>query len=99
MKPNLAPPAIAWKQVGINLQATGLFADVTNDGLPDFVQSYAGSGALNTVWRNTGDGWDAPDTSLAMPFYLTQLNTGSDSHVKGFMLDVNSDGRNLCGSE
>ena len=90
---NLAPPAIVWQQTGSSSQAKGSFIDVSNDGLADLVLSYTGSsGSSNTVWRNTGGGW-VQDNSLALPSYLTQIISGSDSRAKGLMIDANSDGR------
>ncbi len=89
----LAPPVIAWQQIGGATQTKGTFVDVSNDGRADLVLSYTGSlGSSNTVWRNTGDGW-VQDNSLSFPAYLMNVNNGVDSHAKGMIIDANSDGR------
>ncbi len=90
---DLAPPAVAWQQAGNTVQTRAVFADVSNDGLPDFVESYtSSSGNSNRVWRNLGDGW-LLDDALALPVFLSVINPGTDSRAKAIMFDANSDGR------
>ena len=89
----LTPPNVAWLSVGDTVQTIGVFADITNDGLPDFIQSYKNSASVtNRVWRNTGTGWQETN-ELSFPNSLTELSTTQDSKARGFLIDANSDGR------
>jgi len=81
----------------------GLFADVNNDGKPDYIQSINGvlgyngwgyNGATNNYYLNRGNTqFDSGTSSGAQEFLINEVANGGVSAQGGLkVLDINSDG-------
>ncbi len=70
-----------------------LFADVTGDGMADYVQAQEHGSYKVTVWAATGNG--SYSTAQAAQSYLTPISnnmTGEDANQQTFLQDVTGDG-------